>query len=145
MLIIPQDPSDNDTEDGGKTITQAFSFRRAGTEVGGGDRRLLGASLRGPTSWLINPIKSPESIGALGASSLFLPRMVHNNRKCNDSCSPFCVWIILSSVGWQSRRDRAGRTGCPPRRDNRTGRGQRGAGRRAERRRAGILMGVFIL
>lgn len=36
MLIIPQDPSDNDTEDGGKTITQAFSFRRVGMEMGGG-------------------------------------------------------------------------------------------------------------
>lgn len=36
MLIIPQDPSDNDTEDGGKTITRAFSFRRLGTEVGRG-------------------------------------------------------------------------------------------------------------
>lgn len=33
MLIIPQDPSDNDTEDGGKTITQAFSFRRVGMGV----------------------------------------------------------------------------------------------------------------
>lgn len=35
MLIIPQDPSDNDTEDGGKTITQDFSFRRVGMGGGG--------------------------------------------------------------------------------------------------------------
>lgn len=34
MLIIPQDPSDNDTEDGGKTITEAFSFTSVGMEVG---------------------------------------------------------------------------------------------------------------
>lgn len=31
--------------------------------------------------------------------------------------------------GWQSRRDRAGRTGCPPRRDNRTGRGREKRGK----------------
>lgn len=34
MLIIPQDPSDNDTEDGGKTITEAFSFTSVGMELG---------------------------------------------------------------------------------------------------------------
>lgn len=35
----------------------------------------------------------------------------------------------LHLVGWQSRRDRAGRTGCPPWRDNRTGRGQEKSGK----------------
>ena len=115
MLIIPQDPSDNDTEDGGKTITpaQALSLslslslsllhRGVGLSRGGyGEERggrggLREPSSRGPTSWLIKPIKSPESIGAPGASSLFLPRTACNNRKCNDSCSPSCVWIVLSS------------------------------------------------
>lgn len=51
MLIIPQDPSDNDTEDGGKTITQAFSFRRVGMGVGvvwGGDTAASGSLLAGP-------------------------------------------------------------------------------------------------
>ncbi len=47
MLIIPQDPSDNDTEDGGKTITQAFSFRRVGMGVGG-DSAASGSLLAGP-------------------------------------------------------------------------------------------------
>lgn len=47
MLIIPQDPSDNDTEDGGKTITQAFSFRRVGMEVGRGSTA-TGSLLTGP-------------------------------------------------------------------------------------------------
>lgn len=43
----------------------------------------------------------------------------------------------LHLVGWQSRRDRAGRTGRPPRQDNRTGRGQeeRGKESRAEKSR----------
>lgn len=43
----------------------------------------------------------------------------------------------LHLVGWQSRRDRAGRTGCPPRRDNRTGKGQERSGKesRAEKSR----------
>lgn len=52
MLIIPQDPSDNDTEDGGKTITQAFSFRRVGMELGveggGGGSTASGSLLAGP-------------------------------------------------------------------------------------------------
>lgn len=49
MLIIPQDPSDNDTEDGGKTITQAFSFRRVGMGVvGGGGSAASGSLLPGP-------------------------------------------------------------------------------------------------
>lgn len=47
MLIIPQDPSDNDTEDGGKTITQGFFFARIGLEEwreGGGSGGVRGAS-----------------------------------------------------------------------------------------------------
>lgn len=48
MLIIPQDPSDNDTQDGGKTITKAFSFRRVGIELGGGVFGGLWSLLTGP-------------------------------------------------------------------------------------------------
>lgn len=50
MLIIPQDPSDNDTEDGGKTITQAFSFRRVGKGMEGGEGGTVasGRLLTGP-------------------------------------------------------------------------------------------------
>lgn len=141
MLIIPQDPSDNDTEDGGKTITQDFSFKRLGmvAMVGGwlggwvgGTQWPLGASAQGPTSWLINPIKSPESVEAPGVSSLFFPPMVCNNRKCNDSCPPHLPPSTVGSsshlrlTGWQGGRDR---TGCPLRQDNRTGRGKEKRGK----------------
>lgn len=119
-----------------------WQWRRWGGE---GDRRPLGASSRGPTSWLINPIKSPESIGAPGeggrgvASSLFLSPgqcattgsvMIHVPPPTNITTTTFCIWIILSSPSCRLAR-RSGRAGTG--RDNRTGRGQ---GRRVERRSA---------
>lgn len=58
MLIIPQDPSDNDTEDGGKTITQAFSFRRVGMVVGGFEEEMVGG-----LSGLWEPPRGAQHLG----------------------------------------------------------------------------------
>lgn len=88
-----------------------------------GTQRPLGAFSRGPTSWLINPIKSLESIGAPGASSPFLPgrRATTGSVMIHVPPSAFGLSSHLHLAGWQGGRDR---TGCPPRQDNRTGRGK---------------------
>lgn len=128
---------------------------------GEGDRRPLGASSRGPTSWLINPIKSPESIGAPGRGgkggcvlSLPFPRTVCNNRKCNDSCPPppptslppsaFGSSSHLYLAGWQGGTRRDG-TGRDVRRGGIIGQGEDRAGEWRGEVHGGILMGVFIL